>query len=382
MSGTSEVPFKVVVAGGGTGALECALALSALADKTIDVTVVAPDTTLTMRPQSVQEPFSYGVPHSYELSQVLEGTRTEVIQDKFDWVDAPAQIAHTASGMQLPYDALVLALGARQIETFPEATTINDRNVYELFHGIVQDVEMGYVRSLAFLMPATSSWPLPLYELALMTAQRAQDMGVDISATIFTPERMPLEVFGTDASAAIADLLSAGKIAVETHARCRVPDGQHVIVEPGDRDITVDRVIALPELRGPGVRGIQSDPDGFIPVDDRQRVKGVKYVLAVGDATTFPINHGGLASQQADTAAHVIANLAGVGAEAGPFRPVIHGMVLTGRAPLYLSATVVAGAGFQSEISTEPLWATGAKVDALYLTPRLHAIDSALPLAS
>ena len=43
------------------------------------------------------------------------------------------------------------------------------------------------------------AWPLPLYELALMTAGRAYDMGVDLETTIVTPEERPLAIFGSRA---------------------------------------------------------------------------------------------------------------------------------------------------------------------------------------
>ena len=58
----------------------------------------------------------------------------------------------------------------------------------------------------------------------------------------------------------------------------------------------------------------------------------------IGDATDFAIKHGGIAAQQADVAAQAIAALAGVAPEPAPFHPVIHGILLTGGKPRYLSA--------------------------------------------
>ena len=54
---------------------------------------------------------------------------------------------------------------------FAHAITIDDRRMDELLHGIVQDVEGGYVHSIAFVSPGRMGWPLPLYELALLTAR-------------------------------------------------------------------------------------------------------------------------------------------------------------------------------------------------------------------
>ncbi len=61
---------------------------------------------------------------------------------------------HTASGARLTYDALLLGLGASAHVRFPRALTIDDTRLDELLHGLVEDVDGGYVRSLAFVAPA------------------------------------------------------------------------------------------------------------------------------------------------------------------------------------------------------------------------------------
>ena len=61
--------------------------------------------------------------------------------------------------------------------------------------------------------------------------------------------------------------------------------------------------------------------------------------------------------------------------EAEPFRPTIHGMLLTGRAPLYISATVVGRFGFRSEVARTPLWSPPTKIAAKYLGPYLDRLD-------
>ena len=53
-----------------------------------------------------------------------------------------------------------------------------------------------------------------------------------------------------------------------------------------------------------------------MPVDEHAAVAGLEDVYAVGDATSFPIKQGGLATQQADAAAAAIAAAAGA-----PVRP-------------------------------------------------------------
>ena len=63
----------------------------------------------------------------------------------------------------------------------------------ETLRGLVQDIEEGYLRSVAFVSPGRMAWPLPLYELALLSAARAFDSGIRLTVTLVTPERVPLE---------------------------------------------------------------------------------------------------------------------------------------------------------------------------------------------
>ena len=375
-STTDPNPFRVVIAGGGVAGLETALALRDLAGETVDVTLVAPEAEFVYRPIAVQEPFSYPAAHRYSVADIASDAGARLVQDEFRWVDPAGRIAHTATAT-LPYDALVLALGATRRARFPRAVTLDDRRLDEILHGVIQDLEQGDVRSLAFLMPAAGCWPLPLYELALMSAARAYDMNMEVDVTLVTPEREPLEAFGDEASAAVAALLAERGIATELGADPQVPSSRRVVVRPGGPEIDADRVIALPDLVGPGVRGLRAGRKGFVPVDRYCRVRDTPGIFAVGDVADFPIKHGGLASQQADVAAHGIAELAGVPVTVTPFVPVVSGMLLTGRDPLYLRATVVGASGFSSQASAEPIWSPPSKIAARYLGPYLDRVDHA-----
>ena len=87
-------------------------------------------------------------------------------------------------------------MGAAQRPALSHAETIDDSRLDEQLHGLIQDVEGGYVHKLAFVVPSRMPWPLPIYELALMTAQRAYDMNAQTSITLVTPEDAPLAIFG------------------------------------------------------------------------------------------------------------------------------------------------------------------------------------------
>lgn len=109
-----------------------------------------------------------------------------------------------------------------------------------------------------------------------------------------------------------------------------------------------------------------------IPVDTHCQVRGVERVYAAGDCTDFAVKHGGIAAQQAVAAAQAIAALAGAPVDPEPFDPEIHGMLLTGGAPKYLSAHIRGGYGFSSEITDSPTWSPATKIASTYLAPYLE----------
>jgi sulfide:quinone oxidoreductase len=372
---TSADTFKVVIVGGGVAALEAALALRDLAAERVAITMLAPGEDFVYRPLTVREPFAHGHAERYSLSEIAADIGVELRAQSFAWVDPAARVAYTDEGDGLAYDALLLALGARIHTRFTHAYTVDDRHLDDILHGLLQDIEGGYVKRLAFVVPARMGWQLPIYELALMTAARAYALDVPLSITIATPEDAPLAIFGSGASDAVAKLLADAGIEVLSSAYVEVPAWDTVVVNPEDLELKFDRVVALPELYGPAVRGLPAAEHGFIPVDLHSKVRDVERVYAAGDAADFVLKHGGISAEQADVAAEAIAALAGVPIEPKRFQPIVYGMLLTGGPPLYLRAHVTGGHGFSSEVSKEPLWSPPRKIVARYLGPYLEKCE-------
>jgi CBS domain-containing protein len=168
----------------------------------------------------------------------------------------------------------------------------------------------------------------------------------------------------------VRQLLEERGIALHTGS-CPVElvDGELRLVPEGT--ITADRVVALPRLRGPRIDGLPQTVEGFLPVDAHGQVHGLADVFAAGDITNFPVKQGGIAAQQADAAAEMIAANAGADLTPQPFRPVLRGLLLTGRQPRYLRHEITGGGGDVSEASPEPLWWPPAKIVGRYLAPFL-----------
>jgi sulfide:quinone oxidoreductase len=346
--------------------------------------VLAPNAEFVYRPTAVLEPFVFPPAPRYPLAPIVRDAGAELLTDELAWIDPDNDIVHTKAGGEVEYDVLALAIGARIVARYTHAITIDDRRMDETLDRLIDRIDAGAVKRLAFISPGRMAWPLPLYELALMTAERAREANIELSTTIVSPEVSPLAIFGSAASEAIMELLEKAHIDIVNSAHAEVPDPATVVVSPGERRLNVDQVIALPELYGPCVRGIPLGEHGFIHVNSYGRVLDVDRIYAAGDATDFPVKHGGLGSQQADAVAQSIAALAGAPVTPQPFHPVIRGMLLTGKEPLYLTARITGKHGFSSEVTRTPSWSPPSKIAAKYLAPYLDQQDkdrSILPTA-
>lgn len=378
MSSTTPTPFRVLIVGGGVAGLEAALALRELAGERIATTLLTGAPEFVYRPMRVMEPFAYPAARHYPLDEIARDIGVELVQDTFKWLDGDRRLVHTERGETLEYDALLLAPGAILRPRFKHALTLDDSRLDEQLHGLIQDVEGGYIHKLAFLSPTPMPWPLPLYELALMTKRRAYDMNVDVSVTVVTPEDAPLAVFGSEVSRAVEQLLEENGVLVVSSSHAETPEVGQVTLHPGGRQLHVDRIISLPQLYGPDLPGVPTAAPGrFISVDVHCRVPTLERVYAAGDATDFPVKQGGIAAQQADTAAEAIAALAGAPVNPKPFHPIVHGVLLGGDKPLYLSAHITGGHGSSSEVGETPTWSPPTKIAAKYLAPYLESRDRA-----
>lgn len=369
-------PFRVLIVGGGVAALEAALALCDQAGDRVRTTILTPDPDFVYRPMRVLEPFGWAPARHYPLVDIAHDIGAELIADRFQRLDAAASTVYTGGGQAVAYDALLVATGAQLQPAFGHAITIDDRRLDEQLHGLVQDVEQGYVRAITFIAPTDMAWPLPLYELALLMAGRAHDMQTRVAITICTPEDAPLAIFGKTVSDEVGELLRESGIVLLGSAHCSTAEPGVVRIHPGGRALRTERIVALPRLSGRHLPGLPSGRvDGFIPIDPHCRVPELDSVFAAGDATEFPIKHGGIASQQADAAAGAIAAMAGAPIVPRRFHPDIHSILLGAGKPLYLSAHVTGGHGTASRISRQPMWSPPSKIVAKYLSPYLWSLD-------
>lgn len=379
---------RVVIAGAGVAGLEAMMALRALAADRLEITVIAPDREFLYRPVTVAEAFARGEARSYQLDEIVgRDCGAELISDSLFRVDAEAHEIVTDSGELVPYDVLVLAGGAIARNPLPGALAFAGRADVPELRQLLRVLVDGTAGSVAITVPSQRMWPMPAYELALMTAAHVRAHDQD-GATVFlvTPEEEPLELFGPEATAAITPLLKARGVTLRTSSKPAIVRLRELGLA-GGATIFTDRVITLALLEGPRIAGVPHDRDGFIPVDASGRVRGTPGVYAAGDITSFPLKQGGLAAQQADAVAQAIAASVGCEIVPKPFSPVLRGLLMTGGEPLYLrcepqhlarntSVAIEARRGRDhgrrsSAASGQALWWPPAKVAGRYLAPYL-----------
>jgi len=361
----------VLIAGGGVAALEAMLALRELAGERVAIELLTPGERYDYRPLAILEPFEGASRYSFELARLAAEADATLTHDTLAGVDADAGMAQTSTGAEIRFDFLVLALGAVPRPALAGALHFGGFQDVAAFRGLLVELDRGNLPELTFVLPERAGWPLPLYELALLTSSHLAGAGhPDVGLTIVTHERAPLALFGPAATAAIEQTLTDARIRVLPGRNAVAYDGEELLLARGG-SVRTRRVVTLPQLTGARLEGVPHDRDGFVPIDQFGRVRGLWDVFAAGDMTTFPIKQGGLAAQAADVVAEVVAAEAGAPVVPQPFRPVLRGLLLTREGPTFMRHDLRAGEGPESAVSSEALWWPPGKIVGQYLAPVL-----------
>src|SRR4051794_12677569 len=166
----SSIPLRVLIAGGGVAAVEAALALHALARERVRIELLAPSGAFVQRPSSVLSPFG-GTPAPWVSLDGLTELGIRRHPGSLAAVDPAAHRVRTTDGGRLGYDRLVVATGARPVESVPGATTFRG----PISAGAVEGAVRAARSRVLFVAPPGCGWPLPIYELALLAAHEFPD---------------------------------------------------------------------------------------------------------------------------------------------------------------------------------------------------------------
>jgi sulfide:quinone oxidoreductase len=358
---TASAPH-VVIAGGGVGALETAFALRALTGDELALTLVTPASEFVYRPVAVLEPFVNLPARRVPLARVASELQATLVHERVIGVDAQRHTVATSGGHELTYDHGVIAVGARLQAVAAGTTAIAVAHPQASLAPVLEAIDRAPAFRVGFQL-MTPTWPLPAYELALLTRRHARDRGRAPAIVLITNEARPLAMLGTQVSETVARLLAESDIEVR-----HITDATGFEQAAGDLDV----VLALPTLRGPEIPGLPLDTEGFLPVSGYGQVADLGGLYGVGDATGFPLKFGGVAALQADAVASTIA--AAIGALAAPQQVggLVEGVLLTGGEPGLLHLTLTIGAagvaeGRISAVGDGGRWSDEAKISARYL---------------
>lgn len=312
----------VLVLGGGIGGL---VASNVLKQKLNGEAAV----TLVDRKRYFQFPPSYpwlmlGMRRPEQVQRelnVLEKKGIEVLNAEVKGIDLQKRVIE-ADGSQLPFDYLIIALGAEYAAASIPGLAEHAHHIYDLesalkwqhaadqfSHGTLA---IG-ISSLPFKCPAAP------YEVALLLDQLYRKRGTreNMQFKFFTPESIPVPSVGPEIGNKVRELLQARGIEyLPQHKLSRVDDGA-ARFDNGEA-VTFDLLFCVPPHRcpGPAVEAGLTDQTGWVPVHPETLETKHPRVYAVGDITALPTpsgyapllpKAGVFAHGQAEVVAHNIA---------------------------------------------------------------------------
>lgn len=240
----------------------------------------------------------------------------EFVEDRVEGIDRKAGHVRLQRSGRIPYDYLLVALGAEEDRCWPGA----DRTLSILW----PEQALQAQRLLASLPSRQASVAVVLgpaaplicaaYETVLLLHNHLKRQGLRSRTALHlvTAEPRPFDAGGTAASAVVARWLQ--QTGVHFH-----PSREPALFEPGrlilkgGEVIPADRVILFPPYRGPRcLRGLDGllDASGFVAVTRSMRSVGDERIFAAGDVISAPgPKTAHLAENQGRVAARALARV-------------------------------------------------------------------------
>jgi sulfide:quinone oxidoreductase len=388
---STDIPpaVKVLVAGGGYGGLETALALKDALAERVDITLLTATVDLTYRPLSSGAPFVREPARTIDVHRLADERGMRVVLDELVTVQDDECRVLTHDGELIDFDALVIAVGAHERGSGPPLITWGQEPDQGQLGALLDELAAGTVKSVAVAIPAGAGWPLAGYEAALILAWTASRMApTPVSVTLVTAEERPAGGLGPQAADWVSRTLADAGVEVlsssVTHsftAEQETDDrggGHTVRVTLGDppHEITVDRVLCVPESFGPDVSGLPSAPHGFLPTGVDGRVLDSDRVWALGDATQRALKHSIITAAEADAVASSIIATLGLGEPSGAPLPALHGILVDAPEQRWWDAN--SGHLRDAQMATGCLWWPPEEALGAHLARWAHTHDHAV----
>ena len=281
----------VLIAGGGVAALEAVLALEDLAGARVRMELLTPADEFVFRPLMVGEPFDRTEARSVPLRDLLAGRPVRHVRDGLAAVDAAAGRVHTTSGTDRDYDALVVATRRPQRRVGAWRADVRRSGLRQRLPESAGGPRVGARRRVVRARPR-SRLGGPVYELALLTAAHLSERGTFAGRRRSSRRsecRSPRSASRPAATSPICWSAVASRLRTGVEPR-EATDGV-LLLTNGDA-VPADRVVALPRPQGPRIAGLRAGPEGFVPVHEYGRVRGLEHVYAAGDVDRLSAEAG------------------------------------------------------------------------------------------
>ena len=292
------MPSQVVILGAGVGGLVAANELQGKVGGKASVTLIERKARFQFPPS-----FPWVVMGSRTPEQVekdvgpLERKGIRVLQDEVSGLDLSGKSVTTARG-QVPYDHLVIALGAEYASESVPGLVEHAHHMYDLGSAVrLRDAVAGFqggtvaigVARLPFKCPAAP------YELALLLDDvfRRRGRRAKVEIEFFTPEGAPLPAAGPESGGKVLAMLQERGIAYHPKRKLKEVGPRSLTFEEGE-PIQFDLLVCVPPHRAPKpvVDAGLTDASGWVPVDPGTLQTKQPSVFAIGDVTSLPTPNG------------------------------------------------------------------------------------------
>jgi len=289
---------NILVLGGGVGGL---VASNVLKDKLGDRATIR----LVERKKHFQFPPSYpwlmlGMRRPDQVQKdliILKKKGIEVVNDEVLSIDVERRLVETRGG-RLPYDYLIIALGAEYDPDVIPGFKEHAHHIYDLdsaikFKEAVERFEGGVIAIGVSRTPFKC--PAAPYEVALLLEDYYSKKGMrsKVKFEFFTPEGIPVPAVGPEIGSRVLDILKLRGISYHLKLKvAEIREGKACF--EGGETIAFDLLFCVPPHKAPGpvVESGITDQTGWIPVNPRTLETKYKGVYAVGDVTSIPTPKG------------------------------------------------------------------------------------------
>ena len=153
--------MRLLVAGGGVAALESVLALRELAEGRVTVDLLSPKPEFAYKALAVTEPFGADPVMRYDLLSMADDLGASFHLGTLHEVDAERRVARTTKGDELPWDVLLIAVGARMGVGVEGATTVKGPGFTGRFRTVIRELEDRRIRRITFAVRRGPPGPCP-----------------------------------------------------------------------------------------------------------------------------------------------------------------------------------------------------------------------------